>query len=75
RCALFSPRSVVAVDMRACSRDEIWEAVGRLSRRLPPRVRLVVDGTLDPQCPATFTVETTSPLPLRHRSRPSVATS
>lgn len=73
RCALFSPRSVVAVDMRACSRDEIWEAVGRLSRRLPPRVRLVVDGTLDPQCPATFTVETTSPLPLRHPSRPSVA--
>lgn len=75
RCALLSPRSVVAVDMRACSRDEIWEAVGRLSRSLPPRVRLVVDGTLDPQLPATFTVEATQPLPLRHPSRPSVATS
>lgn len=75
RCAVLSPRSLVTVDMRACSRDEIWEAVGRLSQSLPPRVRLVVDGTLDPQLPATFTVEATRPLPLRHPSRLSVATS
>ncbi len=74
RCALLSPRSVVAIDMRACSRDEIWEAVGHLSRSLPPCIRLVVDGMVDPQSPATFTVEATSTLPLCHPSRPSVAT-
>lgn len=73
RCALVSPRSVVTVDMRACSREEIWEAIGRMSRSLPPRVQLVVDGTVDPQVPATFTVEATSRLRLRSPSRPSVA--
>lgn len=74
RCALLSRRSVLTLDMRACSPDEIWQAVGRLSRSLPPSVRLVVDGTPDPQCPATFTVEAASPLPLGSPSRPSVAT-
>jgi len=60
--------------MRGCSRDEIWDAIGRMSRSIPPRVRLVVDGTMDPQVPATFTVEATSALPLCHPSRPSAAT-
>ena len=73
RCALLSPRSVVAIDMRACSRDEIWETVGRLSRTLPPSVRLVVDGRVDPEFPATVTVEATGSPPLCHPSRPSVA--
>ena len=51
-CALLSRRSAVMLDMRACSRDEIWDAIGRMSRNLPSRVRLVVDGTMDPQVPA-----------------------
>ncbi len=59
--------------MRACSRDEIWETVGRLSRTLPPSVRLVVDGRVDPEFPATVTVEATGSPPLCHPSRPSVA--
>ncbi|MGH7394159.1 MAG: hypothetical protein ACREJF_00955 [Candidatus Methylomirabilales bacterium] len=73
RCALLSPRSVVAIDMRACSRDEIWEAVRRLCQGLPPPARLVVDGRVDPQLPATVTVEATSSPPLCHPRRPSVA--
>lgn len=73
RCALLSRRSVLTLDMRACAREEIWPALARLSRSLPASVRLVVDGTLDPQLPGTFTVEATSPLPLRQPSRPSVA--
>ena len=52
RSALLSPRSVVTLDMRACLCDEIWQAVARLSRSLPAGVRLVVDGTVDPHCPA-----------------------
>lgn len=72
-CALFSRRSVVTVDMRACSPDEIWDAIMRLSQRLPPHVRLVVDGTVNRQLPATFTVEATVRPPLCSPSRPSVA--
>jgi len=49
RCALLSPRGVVTVALRACSRDEVWEAVARVSRSLPPQVRLVVDGIADPR--------------------------
>ena len=47
RCALFSSRGMVTVEMQACTRDEIWEAVARWSPHLPPRVRLVVKGAMD----------------------------
>jgi hypothetical protein len=68
RCAVFSRRSVVTIDMRACSRKEVWNAIARLSESLPPRVRLVVGGTVDRRLPVTFTVESLS----RHRlSRPA----
>jgi hypothetical protein len=73
RCALLSRRGLVRLDMRACSRDEIWEAVGRVSRSLPPSVRLVIDGTVDPQFPAAVTVEATGSPPRCHPPRPSVA--
>jgi len=58
RCALLSPRGVVTVTLRACSRDELWDVIERLFRNLPPHVRLVVDGTGTPRFPARFTVET-----------------
>jgi len=47
RCTLCSSRSEVTVDMQACSRDEIWEAIGRWSPHLPARARLLVKGTMD----------------------------
>jgi hypothetical protein len=75
RCAVFSRRSVVTIDMRACSREEIWNAIARLSESLPPRVRLVVGGTVDRRLPATFTVETSSRPQLSHASRASAPTS
>lgn len=74
RSALFSRRSLVSLDMRACSRDQIWDVITRLSQRLPPRVRLVVDGRVDQDLPATFVVETAGRHPLCRPSRPSVAT-
>lgn len=52
RCAVLSPRSVVTLDMRACSHEEIWHVVARLSRSLSPTVRVLVDGTIDPRFPA-----------------------
>jgi hypothetical protein len=57
RCALFSSRSVVTVEMRACSRDEVWEAIARWSPHLPPRARLLVKGTVDGGGTADVTLE------------------
>ncbi|MCI0370456.1 MAG: hypothetical protein L0214_03530 [candidate division NC10 bacterium] len=74
RCALLSPRSVVTLDMRACSREEIWQAVARLSRSLPPGVRVLVDGTIDPQCPAPVTLAIPGRRPLARPSHPSAVT-
>jgi hypothetical protein len=57
RCAVFSSRSTVAVDMQGCSRDEIWEAIARWSPHLPPRARLLVKGTVDRGRTADVTLE------------------
>lgn len=74
RCALLARRSVVRVQMLDGSRDEIWDALMRLARRVPPSVRLVVEGNMDADSPAPFTVETTGRRPLRRLQRPWVAT-
>ncbi len=73
RCSIFSRRGLVAVDMRACSRDEIWEAIARWCPALPPHVRLLVDGRMDGGPPATFTIATACRSALCHRPRPSAA--
>lgn len=52
------PRSVVALHILLPSRNEIWDVVTRLSRCLPPRVRVEIDGLVDRQVPATLTVKT-----------------
>lgn len=74
RCGLLSPRSEVTVDVLACSRNEIWEIMTRLSRRLSPHVRLEVTGPGDPYLLATFTFETTGRPRLPQPSQPSLAT-
>ena len=73
RCALFSRRSVVKVNALACSRDEIWDAIARLSRSVPSRVRLVIHATGDPELPAAFTVEIPGGQPGCRPPRASVA--
>ncbi|HYB73134.1 MAG TPA: hypothetical protein VED18_07170, partial [Candidatus Sulfotelmatobacter sp.] len=73
RCGLFSRRRFVAVDMRECSRDEIWEAIARWCAGLPPHTRLQVDGRLDGGLPAKFRIETACRPPLCRPPRPSVA--
>lgn len=59
RYALLGWKGVVTLDMRACSRDEVWETTSRVSRCLPPGVRLVVLGALDRAPAAAFRLETT----------------
>lgn len=66
RCALFSRKGLVTLDMSACSREEIWEAVTRLSHRLPPRVRVAVFGALDGQRTAVFRLPPAGRRPLEH---------
>ncbi|MBI4240602.1 MAG: hypothetical protein HY613_02695 [Candidatus Rokubacteria bacterium] len=58
RGALLARKRVVTLDMRACSRDEVWETTTCLSRDLGPGVRLVVLGALDRQPGAAFRLET-----------------
>jgi hypothetical protein len=65
-------RSVVRLDMFACTCDQIWDTVLRLSRIFPPQVRLAVNGTVDRQLTTTFTLETRGRCTLDHRSEPSV---
>ena len=56
-CGLLLRRSAIRVDMRDCTRDEIWGAIERWSAGLPPGVRLVVNGGLAPDLAARVTVE------------------
>jgi hypothetical protein len=74
RCAVFSRRSVVKVNALACSREEIWDAIARLSRSLPPRVRLVIHATGDPDFPGALTVETRGRQPSCRSPRATAAT-
>jgi len=74
RCGLFSRPGIVTVDMWTCSRDEVWDAITRLGRHLPPGARLVVNGSVDPQFPARFTVETEVRASLCRRYRTSTVT-
>ncbi len=57
RCGLISRRALVTVDLRIWSREEIWDAMTRLRCRLPPWVRLRLDGTMEPALRTRLTVE------------------
>jgi len=56
RCALFSRHSMVKVDMRGCSNEQIWDAIKRLSHSLPLYVRLIVHSTSEGQFESKFTI-------------------
>ena len=57
RCGILFQRAVVTVDMPLASREEFWDCMTRLRRRLPPRVRLHLDGTVEPALHARLIVE------------------
>jgi hypothetical protein len=71
-CRAFTPRSAVRIDMLACTRDQIWGVVLRLSQTLPPHVRLAVNGAVDRRLRTTFTMETRGRRALQRASEPSV---
>lgn len=73
RTGILSRRSVVTVDMGACSREAIWEAVPRWRAGLGPHVRLLVNGKLQGGMEAAFIVEPACRPPLCRPARPSVA--
>ena len=58
RCGMFSRKDVVTLDLFACTRDQVWDAVTRLYHSLPPRVRLVVNSAVDQQFATTLRLET-----------------
>ena len=58
RCVIFSRRSTVTVDLLAGTPREVWNVFTRLVSGLPPRVRLVVHGTVDRGFARPFTLET-----------------
>jgi len=47
RCGLLPWRDTVLVDLWNSSNKEIWDTTMRLSMSLPPKGRLVVNGTMD----------------------------
>jgi len=49
---VLSRRAIVAVDMRDCTRNQIWDAVVRWCAGLPPGVGLCVNGGFEPGLPA-----------------------
>jgi hypothetical protein len=57
RSAILTGRTRVRVDLGLSSREEVWEAIGRLRQSLPPSVRLEVDGPIDHRGSARIRVE------------------
>jgi hypothetical protein len=47
RHGLLSGRGAVIVDLWGCSSEQVWGTTMQLSMSLPPKVRLVVNGTMD----------------------------
>jgi hypothetical protein len=74
RCAMFSRKDVVTLDMFACTRDQVWDAVARLYHSLPPRVRLVVNSAVDRQFATTLRLETDGRRPFYRPRQTSTVT-
>lgn len=67
KCALLSKRCRVEVDMRDCSIEQIWNAIGGLTVSLPSSVRLVVNGVQIRSPKTMFTLEIRGMTQLRIR--------
>jgi hypothetical protein len=57
RCGLLPWRNTVLMDMWNSSHKEIWDTTMRLSLSLPPKVRLVVNGTMDQKSRLGFAIK------------------
>ncbi len=65
---LFTRQGRVTIDLQDCSKEQIWEAIVRLSARLPLQVQLVVNGMTDSRSRSILTLNVKRSLP----SAPSV---
>jgi hypothetical protein len=74
RCAVFSRRNAVIVDLLAGTPHEVWDVFTRMAARLPPRVRLLVQGSPDPGLARLFALETTTRRLPAHEPRTSLVT-
>jgi hypothetical protein len=74
RCALFSRRCAVVVDLLAGTPHEVWNVFTRMASRLPPRVRLVVQSAPDSRFTRPFGLETTTGRLPSHAPRASLVT-
>jgi hypothetical protein len=63
RCRVFSRKDTVMVDLWSCPKEQVWEAIIRLSTHLPPEVRLVVNGMTDPRSPSMLTLKLERSIP------------
>ncbi|MEW6264453.1 MAG: hypothetical protein AB1641_15385 [Thermodesulfobacteriota bacterium] len=55
-CSWWSGRTLVALDFHDCLNTLIWDAVMRLSLKLPRQVELMVDGLLYPRSRSRFRI-------------------
>jgi hypothetical protein len=56
-------RDAVMVELWGCSREQVWDLMERLSKRLPARVRVVVNGISDCRLNSIWTLTVTKNLP------------
>jgi hypothetical protein len=66
RCGLLPWRDTVLMDMSNSSNKEIWDTTMRLSLSLPPKVRLVVNGTMDQKSRLGFAIKVKREAPSTH---------
>ncbi len=66
RCGVFCRQDTVIVDLWNCPKEQMWDAIIKLSAHLPSKVRLVVNGMVDPYSQSTLTFKV-------QRSMPSVS--
>lgn len=52
-------RDSVAIDLLTCSREQVWDVMEKLSAKLPPRVRVEVNGLSSGRLESAWTLTAT----------------
>jgi hypothetical protein len=63
QCGIFSRQDTVIVDLWNCPKEQVWDAIIKLSAHLPSKVRLVVNGMADPCSQSTLTLKVQRNIP------------
>jgi hypothetical protein len=63
QCGVFSRQDTVMIDLWNCPKEQVWDAVIRLSTHLPAEVRLVVNGMTDFRSRSTLTLKVERTIP------------